>query len=80
MFFPPITELPWEMLKEQVPVSTDLEGDEYCAGTDGESNHSHEGTHNQVWMKDFFLQWDQREIKDMLIDTVKDRRKYTLTG
>lgn len=36
------------VLQEQDPASTDLKGDEYCAGTDGESNHSHEGTHDQV--------------------------------
>lgn len=68
------------MLQEQDPALTDLEGDEYCAGTDGESNHSHEGTHDQVWMKDFFLQWDQKKRKAIITDTVteEDERKYTL--
>lgn len=67
----PLTELPrevWEMCQD--PASTDLEGDEYCAGTDGESNHSHEGTHDQVWVEDFFLQWAQK-IKVLITNTVQ---------
>lgn len=58
------------VLQEEDAALTDLEGDEYCAGTDGESYHSHEGTHDQVWMKDFFLQWDQKKIKAIITDTV----------
>lgn len=30
------------------PVPTNLKSDENCAGTDGEGNHSHEGTHDEV--------------------------------
>lgn len=30
------------------PAPTNLKGDENCAGTDGEGNHSHEGTHDEV--------------------------------
>lgn len=67
------TKILWEMCcKKRIinPVPTNLKGDENCAGTDGEGNHSHEGTHDEVWMKNLFLQRDRR-IK--FTDTVKSK-------
>ena len=37
---------------------TNLKSDENGAGTDGEGNHSHEGTHDEVRVKDLALQRD----------------------
>lgn len=45
-------------------VPTNLKGDENRAGTDGEGNHSHEGTHDKVWMKNLLLQRDRQKIRD----------------
>lgn len=37
-------------------VPTNLKSDENGAGTDGEGDHSHKGTHDEVWMKNLALQ------------------------
>lgn len=53
-----------------------MKGDENCAGTDGECNHSHEGTHDKVWMKNLFLQRDSERRQGFRItDTVKSKGK-----
>lgn len=76
------TKISWEILemwcKNRIinPAPTNLKCDENCAGTDGESNHSHEGTHDKVWMKNLFLQRDRERTQDFIItDTVKSKEK-----
>lgn len=58
---------------------TNLKSDKNCAGTDGEGNHSHEGTHDEVWMENLFLQRDSERAKEFdfkINDTMTFNHKW----
>lgn len=62
-------------MASQTPV-TYLKGNENCAGTDGKGDHSHEGTHDKVWMKNLFLQRGRDGTPRFIItDTLKSKEK-----